>query len=444
MQSTTNLTVVNLNIEGSVQYDGAPINLTNLENIHMFTGVDTANNTLFTVEIGYGTENVPIATPCTSGTDCANWNVVSIGNQAGANNTGDRGVFIGLWAGLGTTGTRCTSVGPEAGARQQGIRKIAIGNAAGKDSSGNDTISIGHAANEGSIVDHTISIGYTAGRLGNSSETINLGVFAGNGTASGLRNVNIGSQAGRFSAAEYCVHLGYRAGLSNTHSYCHTNGRESVCTAPNQYVFGSSAYPLHLRLPSDTGSYCTGAAYDTCLNRGRAGAFELGAGQDAYTTGFFCAGPGCTSSAPSASSVGIYDSGIRTVRSCTAGAGIASCTVTDGDLAVAASPASLPTYTTVAVSDNGDGTGSATCNANHCLFTLGSVAWALGLSYTVTVSNTLIGPSSYPRAALVYADVEDNAYAQAGQPGTGSIAVRIFAADIPSKTAFTIDLLAAA
>jgi hypothetical protein len=88
-----------------------------------------------------------------------------------------------------------------------------------------------------------------------------------------------------------------------------------------------------------------GTSFDTCFYRGRAGAWTGPSGTDFLSdSGFFCGGTGCSSLSPS--SVGIYDSGVRTVRSCTPGPGIASCTVTDGDLAVAASPASLPSDAT--------------------------------------------------------------------------------------------------
>ncbi len=84
--------------------------------------------------------------------------------------------------------------------------------------------------------------------------------------------------AARNNSGHFCAHIGNDAGSLNTYSYCHTNGRQSTCTAANQFVLGSTTYPLHLRLPSDTGSYCTGAAYDTCLNRAAANAWTFNAG----------------------------------------------------------------------------------------------------------------------------------------------------------------------
>ncbi len=81
--------------------------------------------------------------------------------------------------------------------------------------------------------------------------------------------------------------------------------------------------------------WCAGTAIDTCQYRGSAGRWTGDSGIDWYSeAGHFCAGTGCT--AMSASNVGIYDSGVRVVRSCTAGSGI-TCSVTDGVLTVAAS-----------------------------------------------------------------------------------------------------------
>lgn len=74
-----------------------------------------------------------------------------------------------------------------------------------------------------------------------------------------------------------------------------------------------------------------GTSGDTCQYRGRAGAWTGPSGTDYYTDGFMCAGTGCTSSAPTSSSVGVYDSGIRVVSavSCT---GCNSASISSGTL----------------------------------------------------------------------------------------------------------------
>lgn len=79
--------------------------------------------------------------------------------------------------------------------------------------------------------------------------------------------------------------------------------------------------------------WVTGTAGDTCRFRGRAGAWEDPNATDSYTLGFYCAGPGCTSTVPAASSVGVYDSAVRVCSSvsCT---GCTSATLTNGALAL--------------------------------------------------------------------------------------------------------------
>ncbi len=80
--------------------------------------------------------------------------------------------------------------------------------------------------------------------------------------------------------------------------------------------------------------FAAGTAGDTCQYRGAANRWTGDAGIDWYTeTGHFCGGTGCA--AMSATNVGLYDSAVRVVRSCTAGAGI-TCSVTDGVLTVSA------------------------------------------------------------------------------------------------------------
>lgn len=89
------------------------------------------------------------------------------------------------------------------------------------------------------------------------------------------------------------------------------------------------------------------------LGRARAGALQLGANEDLFTTGFLCAGTGCTTAAPSASAKGVYDSGMRVVRACTAGSGISSCTVTDGVLTINAAGSSTTSLSYDALTDDG-------------------------------------------------------------------------------------------
>lgn len=75
----------------------------------------------------------------------------------------------------------------------------------------------------------------------------------------------------------------------------------------------------------------SGTAFDTCLYRGRAGAWTGPAGTDIYTdSGYICAGTGCSS--VTSTNTGVYDAGVRVMSSvsCTG----ATCSLTNGALSV--------------------------------------------------------------------------------------------------------------
>jgi len=77
-----------------------------------------------------------------------------------------------------------------------------------------------------------------------------------------------------------------------------------------------------------------GTAFDTCLYRGRAGAWTGPAGTDIYTdSGYICAGTGCSS--VTSTNTGIYDAGVRVMSSvsCTG----ATCSLTNGALSITVS-----------------------------------------------------------------------------------------------------------
>lgn len=77
-----------------------------------------------------------------------------------------------------------------------------------------------------------------------------------------------------------------------------------------------------------------GTAFDTCLYRGRAGAWTGPAGTDIYTdSGYICAGTGCSSI--TSTNTGVYDAGVRVMSSvsCTG----ATCSLTNGALSITVS-----------------------------------------------------------------------------------------------------------
>ncbi len=261
-------------------------------------------------------------------------NVNNLGQNSGYGNSGTNVNNFGVSSGGSNTGNSVNNLGPFSGQFNTQPNVNNLGSVAGRYNTGTSVNNLGQNSGENNTAGFINNIGYYAGQRNSGYYTNNLGQFAGQYNT-GTDVNNLGRNAGQNNTGNYCSHNGVQAGITNTFDHCYTNGRDSTCTAANQFVFGSATYPLQLRLPSNTGSFCMGTAYDTCLNYGRAGAWELPSGQDLYSTGYFCAGAGCTSSAPVAASTGLYDSNTRVVRSCSAGPGIL-CSVTDGVLSVQA------------------------------------------------------------------------------------------------------------
>ena len=129
--------------------------------------------------------------------------------------------------------------------------------------------------------------------------------------------------------------------------YTGTNGRvtnhigffaQSSTNARTTNSFGflsqaqlSGAYHVSSNTASCGSGFTAGTAVDTCLYRGRAGAWTGPAGTDIYTdSGYICAGTGCSS--VTSTNTGVYDAGVRVMSSvsCTG----ATCSLTNGALSV--------------------------------------------------------------------------------------------------------------
>lgn len=110
-----------------------------------------------------------------------------------------------------------------------------------------------------------------------------------------------------------CFQTGERTGATNNAGF-HINSNSATCGA----------------------GLVSGTAFDTCLFRGRAGAWTGPAGTDFYTdTGYICGGSTC--SALTSTLSGVYDSGVRVMSSvsCTG----ATCSLSNGALSIAVGPA---------------------------------------------------------------------------------------------------------
>lgn len=95
------------------------------------------------------------------------------------------------------------------------------------------------------------------------------------------------------------------------------------CVRIAEQTGGTNNAAVHLDSNSATcgAGIVAGTALDTCLYRGRAGAWTGPAGTDIYTdSGYICAGTGCSSVTSTAT--GIYQAGVQVIDTLTAGSGI--------------------------------------------------------------------------------------------------------------------------
>lgn len=108
------------------------------------------------------------------------------------------------------------------------------------------------------------------------------------------------------------------------------------CYTTTERTGGTNNAAYHIDSNSATcgAGLVAGTAFDTCLYRGRAGAWTGPAGTDIYTdSGYICAGTGCSS--VTSTNTGVYDAGVRVMSSvsCTG----ATCSLTNGALSITVS-----------------------------------------------------------------------------------------------------------
>lgn len=114
------------------------------------------------------------------------------------------------------------------------------------------------------------------------------------------------------------------AGGANTTNACYSTTERTGAT-------NNAAYHIDSNSATCGAGLVAGTAFDTCLYRGRAGAWTGPAGTDIYTdSGYICGGSTC--SALTSTNTGVYDSGVRVMSSvsCTG----ATCSLTNGALSV--------------------------------------------------------------------------------------------------------------
>jgi hypothetical protein len=149
----------------------------------------------------------------------------------------------------------------------------------------------------------------------------------------------------------------------------------NVCFSAEEQTGASQNAAFHIDSNSATcgAGLVAGTTFDTCLYRGRAGAWTGPAGTDIYTdSGYICAGTGCSS--VTSTNTGVYDAGVRVMSSvsCTG----ATCALTNGALSV-----TVPSVTT------GTNTGTVSIVAGSAAGT-GAIASVTGTGGAFKVSVT--------------------------------------------------------
>jgi len=125
---------------------------------------------------------------------------------------------------------------------------------------------------------------------------------------------------------------GFRSSAITSGSIGKTANFEALGTTSG--TISNAAYWINNNAATCGSGFVSGTNGDTCLYRGRSGAWTGGAGIDFYTdTGYICGGPTCSLVASTAQ--GVYDSGVRVMSSvsCTG----ASCSLSNGALSITVS-----------------------------------------------------------------------------------------------------------
>ncbi|MDQ3014706.1 MAG: hypothetical protein M3Q73_02495, partial [bacterium] len=185
------------------------------------------------------------ATPTTTAsvTDTDN---LSIGFGAGGDITTSHGnVFVGNYAGyVNSTGGYNTFLGRSAGsANISGQANTFSGYCAGCNNTigGGNSFFGAYAGVDNTTASNNTFLGYTAGLQNTTgSSNVFVGYGAGDGNITGTGNTYLGSNAGFYPNGSYNTFLGYGTGPSTSATSSIGIGYDSIITANNQLVIGSS------------------------------------------------------------------------------------------------------------------------------------------------------------------------------------------------------------
>lgn len=171
---------------------------------------------------------------------------------------------------------------------------------------------------------------------------------------------------------------GFRSSAITSGSIGKTANFEALGTTSG--TISNAAYWINNNAATCGSGFVSGTNGDTCLYRGRSGAWTGGAGIDFYTdTGYICGGPTC--SLVTSTAQGVYDSGVRVMSSvsCTG----ASCSLSNGALSITVSGGGV---TSLAGTTN-----QITASASTGAVTLSLPAVLIGPGSVGSVTNVDVG-----------------------------------------------------
>ncbi len=190
--------------------------------------------------------------------------ILSVGNYAGRNNSGEYLTAFGNSAGRENTGSNLVAVGSNAGYQNTGGNNVFVGSSAGYQNTGTNIVGIGDGAGYQNIGANLHSLGYYAGRENTGDNSILIGYLAG-----------------YLNSGDDVIAIGYEAGKSNSLDKQFIVKQNNVNTVPliqGDFLSGkvgigtvSPAYKLDV-----AGDISSSADFINDGNTGLTGVYDVG------------------------------------------------------------------------------------------------------------------------------------------------------------------------
>ena len=170
--------------------------------------------------------------------------VVALGYSAGDLNSGDYVTAISRLAAYSNTGSNVNALGWASAYTNTGSNINALGTNACYLNTGNDVNALGHSSAAGNAGNSVVAIGTGAATNNAGNNVVAIGNDAGVSNF-GDEMIAIGTNAGTSNEGSNNIFIGRDTLLFTTPlSSCIIIGREALATANNQFVLGSTHYPV--------------------------------------------------------------------------------------------------------------------------------------------------------------------------------------------------------